>query len=465
MFNYCSCFQAKAFPVSCGRRRFCFSGIASLPIRTILLNIDNGLPTAEGVQELKDRALPFLEEVKKQLENTTSSSYSIIFAGSIEERFGVPFTRKRDKVPSALDALYSDYDVMFCCESYNATFSSRGNVLIAHHTLRIHPQFDLFLPGIAQLKPLSDFEGQPLNSVDFRKSVSEAVGLSKVANLPGDPCLGICCMPAHAHFRGPAIKVTVDYSQPRLKLFEGDITFCIKCPEWPPLSNWPNRDRLWPSEDDVRRISSNGFHLVAYPMMSYAGNQCLPTWRYSFSMAEVELSKLVPNTARKCLLALKIIFKDHLQPILPQLSSYHIKTVFYNALEKKPESFWVDENVEECFQTLLKDLQHSLKTGQCDHYWLKGYRNLFSSFKEGKLKERLLILAKKVEQISEDPAPFICDDGCCCICACCNCCCKEKKRKEENHVEISSDSSDAILQQPTAASTSYGTFPQGEHIV
>lgn len=88
-------------------------------------------------------------------------------------------------------------------------------------------------------------------------------------------------------------------------------------------------------------------------------------------MVEVELSKLVPDTARKCFLALKVILKDHLQPILPGLSSYHMKTIFYNTLEKKPESFWVDENIDEnIVQTMELLLKKSAK--MCNAWKLKG---------------------------------------------------------------------------------------------
>lgn len=96
---------------------------------------------------------------------------------------------------------------------------------------------------------------------------------------------------------------------------------------------------MWQSVQDVERIVCNGFHFVAKPQ---AGQ---PTWRFSLSMAEVQLSNLIPGTARKCLLALKVILKDNLQPVVPDISSYHIKTIVLFTLEKQLQNVWQDENI------------------------------------------------------------------------------------------------------------------------
>jgi len=193
-------------------------------------------------------------------------------------------------------------------------------------------------------------------------------------------------------------------------LFEADITFCFHCPEWPTISDWASRQRYWPSLADAQRIMALGCHLVAKPA---PGDKDGTSWRFSFSVAEVELSKLVPETARKCLLAMKIILKDHLQPVVPEIGSYHIKTVFLNSLEKFPVGFWVEKNIEECLLTLLTELRDSFVSMRCSHHWFS-FVNLFDI--DGK---KLQILARKIERIMKDPAPFIFDDGCCCLSPCC----------------------------------------------
>ncbi|KAK3712197.1 hypothetical protein QZH41_018427 [Actinostola sp. cb2023] len=401
-------YRAKLFPVSCGHRKPIFTGTSSIPLRTILLSIDSGLPSLAEIQQLKNKVLLFLNAVKEKLQKritTNTTTFECIFAGSIEERYGVPYQHYKKDFPSQLDALYADFDVMFCCESFNASFTRQGNILVEH----LRAEYVL-------LKTLLDGSQNLvcLNSYEFLKKVREAVRASKATNLPVNAFWGISGTTIATTIKGPAVKVVVN---PRVKkkYFEGDITLCIKCLEWPSLSDWPTRkNRLWPSLEDVRRITSHGCHLVAKPR--YYNGDRLPYWRFSFSVAEVELSKLVPDTARRCFMALKVILKDHLQPVIPDLSSYHIKTIFLNTLEKKPENFWVDEDIEECFQTLLKELHDAIESKTCQHHWFKQV-NLFGHIAKTNRK-RFSILVQKLEKIQEDPAPFIYDDGRCCVCPC-----------------------------------------------
>jgi len=50
---------------------------------------------------------------------------------------------------------------------------------------------------------------------------------------------------------------------------------------------------------------------------------------------------------------------------------------------------------------------------KCSHHWFS-FVNLFDI--DGR---KLQILARKIERIIKDPAPFIFDDGCCCLSPCC----------------------------------------------
>ena len=158
-----------------------------------------------------------------------------------------------------------------------------------------------------------------------------------------------------------------------------------------------------------------GCHLVPKPALS---DNDKTSWRFSFSLAEVELSKLVPDTARKCFLALKIIFKDHFHPVVSKITSYHMKTIFFNTLENLPVGFWIENNIEECFRTLLAEFRDALLSINCPHHWFS-YINLFQTGESRIKPKRLHLLAKKVQRILNDPAPFIFDDGCCCLSPCC----------------------------------------------
>lgn len=356
-------------------------------------------------EQLNITALSFFDEVKTELgKDLTTCTFSHFLAGSIREGYAISFLQRK-KIPKQFNGLCSDFDVMISCDSYQASFSQKGNTHIKE--LGNVEQFDetALLPVYCQLYFQDLNKKILLDAHDLLKKLEKAVDSSSIVDL------GIGFMDSLniiTHLKGPSLRITI--GPLGNVVFEGDITICIKCEEWPPLSNWPTRTgRSWPSENEVQRISSNGFHLVALPLNS--NNNGKYTWRYSFSMAEVELSELVPATAHKCFLALKLIHKDHLKPILPELSSYHIKTIFLNTLEKTedPECFWVDENIDNCLHTLLQELYHCLETKHCRHYWLDGV-NLFCEIPEKKRKY-LSTLAKKVTKITRDPIKYVEDIG------------------------------------------------------
>ena len=357
--------------------------------------MDHEIPTEEKLQEYKEKALLFLNDIKTPLEETmTTTKFQYMFSGSAVERFGIPvmMSPTLECHCTFFDALRTDLDIMFCSVVDEASFSDEGNILIEP----LVAKNDGFT-GYAQLTSLTPgYERKCVSSKLIREQAIHAVGNMSAANLPSRN--------AEIISKGPAMKLRI------APFFEADITPCIQCSEWPTMSDWPSRPRYWPCIDEARRIISLGCHLVAKPAST---DKDQTSWRFSFSVAEVELSKLVPDAARKCFLALKIIFKDHLQPVVPEISSYHIKTIFLNTLEKVPVGFWVESNIEECLLTLLAELRNALASTNCPHHWFS-FINLFN-IKANELQR----LAKKVERIMKDPAPFILDDGCCCLSPCC----------------------------------------------
>ena len=75
-----------------------------------------------------------------------------------------------------------------------------------------------------------------------------------------------------------------------------DFTISLPC-KWHNVSDWLMRaNRKWPSHQVVEAIIEKGIHLVP---KSQEDDQSGDTWRMSFSLAEMELSKHVPRTARR----------------------------------------------------------------------------------------------------------------------------------------------------------------------
>ena len=103
------------------------------------------------------------------------------------------------------------------------------------------------------------------------------------------------------------------------------------------------------------------------------------TWRFSFSLAEVEISKMIPPIARQCFVTLKVIRKDFLKTKCGKLKSYHLKTIFMWVLEKTQPHEWNSENAEVVFHSLLDAVIKAVSERYCPHYWLNDI-NLFEDF-------------------------------------------------------------------------------------
>ena len=187
----------------------------------------------------------------------------------------------------------------------------------------------------------------------------------------------------------------------RIRKFDGDIVYCIKCSDWPPLelSDWAWRDKKWPSREMVNQIIGGGCHLVPKPC---ATDQHGLTWRISFSKAEIELSKLIPENARMCLLGLKTIVKDHLSPISKRLSSYILKTVLLHVLERNGTEIWESELVDDLFDLLMQNLMISIHQKQLQHFWIPTI-NLFEDFSDKEISK----VMKKLSEIRKCPAKYI----------------------------------------------------------
>lgn len=261
----------------------------------------------------------------------------------------------KSKTPASVSGLRTDLDAMFYPKSINASFSGS-------ETFRVSPciEFKRGFLGHAIVETRST--GGIISSADIRAQAELAIDSTKVTNLPGESCCFSSCQLAangtNQKRKGPAIKISI------LNAYEADITMSIKCTQWPQLSDWPERKRFWPSNKDVRRVVSLGCHLVPKPAQF---DEKQTSWRFSFSLAEVELSRLIPVTARKCFLALKIILKDHMKLVVPNITSYHMKTIFLNTLENTHSHLWVDENIEKCFLILLKNVHDALLFGYLRH--------------------------------------------------------------------------------------------------
>ena len=63
--------------------------------------------------------------------------------------------------------------------------------------------------------------------------------------------------------KGPAIEFLIGKHYLFYNELHADMTFALQCSEWPSqITNWAWREKKWPCESDVKRITNYGCHFV-----------------------------------------------------------------------------------------------------------------------------------------------------------------------------------------------------------
>uniref|UniRef100_A0A7M5X3U4 Mab-21-like HhH/H2TH-like domain-containing protein n=1 Tax=Clytia hemisphaerica TaxID=252671 RepID=A0A7M5X3U4_9CNID len=428
----------KRAPSLCCGTRLCCSCVrqTKFNLKELLQDIDRDIPTDRELSNLKQICLDKgIEKYRLALENWfLNAPIEILFTGSAVERFGLPILsdwvkKYFRKNISFKYALFTDFDLMFCFKDLRAC---NGSLQTEVHFEVIST--DYVQPGYAALK-LTEYgyncfydDGRPVSSIlglltrfndsndlffnagSVKKIFYLIVSRTKLKNYPQGSRNCCCNLTAvKVKQQGPAINMKTgtflmyDFCCPPIANdgFLADLTFGIKA-SWPSVSDWKERTgRFWPSPEEVDRIVEGGSHFVA---KSQTDDNIGITWRYSFSKAEVELSKLVNPVARKCYLALKAILKDHLQPIAPWLKSYHLKTILYWTMEKTPAEFWEKETLENCFSHLIESVKNAISNQSCPHLWISTINLFDKELITERMYEHLLL---KVNRIARNPHWYI----------------------------------------------------------
>lgn len=165
---------------------------------------------------------------------------------------------------------------------------------------------------------------------------------------------------------------------------------------------------------------------------SYLNQGAVLEWRYSFSQAEMILADEMPEVARTVFLAFKAVIKTHINNAVNsskykfhEISSYVLKTILFYEVERTPEEFWKEDQVEcKFFNRLMDVLYKCMETQRCDHYWIPKINLLVDKFPEDFqfFLERLnAIRGNYVIHLTSDWLEF----QRCIRFHCCNCCMSE----------------------------------------
>uniref|UniRef100_A0A7M6DNU0 Mab-21-like nucleotidyltransferase domain-containing protein n=1 Tax=Clytia hemisphaerica TaxID=252671 RepID=A0A7M6DNU0_9CNID len=329
-----------------------------LSLSEIIEETQQAIPTREEMSEIDDE---YLNEVVRPLvcllqKNMDFEELDIFLSGSTAERFCVPMANKT--VPDSVlfqecHPLFSDMDYMITPRTLCASFTEDDQRFYVE-TNKNEPDMRMPYVLIYDNEHVAYLNAKGVK-LQIKSSVDSKFRNTKYLNL-------LKCkhhIEGQSEVTGPAIKIggglKFDYK------FYVDITFALKCVQWPEhLSDWTLRSKKWPTVEDVERISGYGCHFVPKSSNNKLTQPQTYNWRISFSKAEVELSKLIPENARACFLCIKIILKDYISSIEQYVNGYGLKTILYFSLEKSGPEFWVENDIEVCFKEVIDPYNISL---------------------------------------------------------------------------------------------------------
>ena len=132
-----------------------------------------------------------------------------------------------------------------------------------------------------------------------------------------------------------------------------DTVYYFSCSSWPPIAQtWVDRERRskWPSKEIIREIVSKGCRIVHKPHPSSRDPDA--EFRFSFSVAELILFNTLSVDQKKCFIAFKALVKygvcqsEFKTKNEINLSTYHLKTIFFWSCETIPADQWQDTNTD-----------------------------------------------------------------------------------------------------------------------
>ncbi|KAK3601266.1 hypothetical protein CHS0354_040446 [Potamilus streckersoni] len=188
--------------------------------------------------------------------------------------------------------------------------------------------------------------------------------------------------------RGPSISSMVSGLEIRSTLINSfeinvnkiDYVSVIYCPKWPSCAlEWVTRTRLygWPSQQQISDIVRKGIYLA--PVGSKQSEFQDIQWRYSFNEAEKTLVRSFNFTQVKCYILLKMLIREKVTPRFKDdvISSYHLKTLMFWAIEQTNPQLWVSCNLVELVFRVLHTLFLRVRNLFCSSYFIPD-ENIFA---------------------------------------------------------------------------------------
>ena len=151
----------------------------------------------------------------------------------------------------------------------------------------------------------------------------------------------------------------------------------------------------------MSHIVSGGCHIVPKSPKGKNNNK----WRTSLSIAGLTLSKTLTEFQRKCYLVAKRPYYTVIKNIDPDVfTSYSLKTLMFELLEKKPWHFWEDSSLTEAdvVTILFGDLSSCFETKTLSSFFVDDLNLL-----EGIEYEKLILPSGEAAAVAKYPLAYL----------------------------------------------------------
>ncbi|XP_066911088.1 cyclic GMP-AMP synthase-like receptor 2 [Clytia hemisphaerica] len=398
------------------------------PLEQCLNNLFVHIPT--NLDKATNKAKRYLRITKETLESKPKLNIEteLFLAGSVAEGLSIPISlawidSASNQTIIENHALVSDLDFMISPKTDFVSFN-RESTEEYHATLLTYDgewnwpsNITEDNPGVRVTQDTTPpffnitSNNEELKGYTIKKMIKETIRSLTFDSFPDyveESCCQLfcmCCLQRYVNFaridiKGPSIKYKLGSEKDKHDRFHCDLTYSLKCDEWPDISDWGQRGNAkWPADGEIDAIKGNGCHFVPREQGMRTGS----TWRISFSKAEVTLMKHVPTSIRKCFIGFRTICKNHVFPVSAnKLKSIHLKYILFFTLEQHGVDGF--ENLDRCIDSLLQSLEESFDTKKCPIFWMSAV-NMYENFKLSELQWDTLL--KKVRDIRERPNRYI----------------------------------------------------------
>src|SRR6218665_542358 len=270
--------------------------------------------------------------------------------------------------------------------------------------LSVHPiNFRIIITG--STAELSLFEDDPQPDLDFMFYYTDVIGVDAFDGIPKGfhgrlikfteyltrpgyvqiqqkdlvfLMTGISQFEFFTYRKGPARKLP-DYFQwftvSSSRNPDVDAVLSILCPGWPTAAiPWTTRSRPrgWPTNDAIDVVVNGGHHLVEKSHPLHTGADIL--WRISFSKAESYLIESWTREQKDIYYLLRFIKQNVIKTLgsssQTALCTYHFKTLMLWQCEKRPNEFWMRDNISTAIVTILCEMIVWLIDKNCPNYFI-----------------------------------------------------------------------------------------------